>query len=1231
MDFVHLHLHSEYSLLDGACRIADIPKRAKECGHTACAITDHGVMYGAVQFYEACKKEGIKPIIGCEVYLAKRTRFDRDHDEDIQSYHLILLCMNDTGYRNLIYLVTKSFTEGFYSKPRIDMELLSEHCEGLIALSACLAGYIPRALQAGDYDRAKEHALRMKELFGENYYLELQDHGIAEQKRVNSGVVKLSRELGIPLVATNDAHYLTRRDADNQAVLLCIQTGNVISDGRPIGFETDEFYYKTTEEMHRLFDYLDNEPLGSPIENTARVAEKCNFDFDFSKLYLPAFRPDDGSEPTDYLRALTEAGLKKRVEAGRIDFSTHTEAEYRERIEYELSVIIKMGYAEYFLIVQDFVGWAKSHGIPVGPGRGSGAGSLVAFLIGITDLDPLKFDLLFERFLNPERVSMPDFDIDFCYDRRDEVIGYVRQRYGDDHVAQIITFGTMAARAAVRDVGRALGMTYGEVDIVAKCIPRALDMTLKSALETSKELRAMYDSDENIKKLIDTSMALEGMPRHASTHAAGVVITDRPVSDYVPLAVNGDIPVTQFDMDTVAKLGLLKFDFLALRYLTIISDTERQIRESEPDFSVDSLPLDDPKAYELISAGNTDGIFQLESGGMRQMLMNLKPDKIEDVIAAISLYRPGPMDSIPKFIENRRDPSKIVYETPLIAPILDVTYGCMVYQEQVMQVCRTVAGYSLGRADLVRRMMAKKKTSEMEKERAVFVEGASENGVPEDSANRLFDEMSGFASYAFNKSHAAAYAILAYRTAYLKSHYPCEYLAALMTSVMGNASKTAEYVSECARCRIRILPPDINESAPYFHAYRSGGERYIRFGFLALKNLGEGFAYRIIEERKNEKFRSFEDFIERMYSKEMNKRQIEALIKSGAFDSLGVFRSQLLLTYEAIIDHYQERSRTNVAGQLDLFSQLDGARPDTFRYPDIPELSFREKLKAEKECSGICFSGHMLEDYSKNVEKIRPTLINDILLAFSDDAEQSSDNRFSDRQTLTVCGTITRKQVKVTKNNSQMAFLTLEDNFAEMEVVVFPKTLEKCSHYLNEDMALCVTGQLSLREDENPKLLANRIALLIDNEHFNDSAPPAENVIKSTANTNDSDRRTKFHVSGSAPNSYGDACTAPYQPLPDTPEPTTPQSQAPKRQYFPDPVPTPHRIYLRVDKADESDRGFRKALNLVNIFCEGGCEVVFYDKSKSEYIKLNGLKLMATGFAVNELKELLGGENVVLK
>ncbi|MCI8388470.1 MAG: DNA polymerase III subunit alpha [Clostridiales bacterium] len=1240
-DFVHLHLHSEYSLLDGACRVADIPKRAKECGHTACAITDHGVMYGVVDFYKACKSEGIKPIIGCEVYLARRTRFDKNHNEDSSSYHLVLLVKNEVGYKNLIYMVTKAFTEGFYSKPRIDMELLEKHHEGLIALSACLAGAVPRALMNDDYNAAREHAMKMKELFGDDYYLELQDHGIEEQKRVNSGIVRLSHELSIPMVATNDAHYLRRQDADSQAILMCIQTNSVITDGRPIGFETDEFYYKTTDEMEKLFGYLDGDALGSPIANTVKVAEKCNFDFDFSKLYLPAFKPNDGSSPDDYLRSLAERGLKRRVDTGRIVFTDkHPESEYRERIEYELSVIIKMGYSEYFLIVQDFVGYAKSNGIPVGPGRGSGAGSLIAFLLEITDLDPLHFELLFERFLNPERVSMPDFDIDFCYNRRDEVIEYVRERYGDDHVAQIVTFGTMAARAVVRDVGRALGMSYSETDSVAKCIPHALDMTLDTALKESRELREMYESSEQVKRLIDTSRALEGMPRHSSTHAAGVVITDRPVHEYVPLALNGgssgsSMPVTQFDMDTVAKLGLLKFDFLALRYLTIISDTERQIREYKPDFAVDRLPLDDKETYELISAGNTDGVFQLESGGMRQMLTGLRPDCIEDIIAAISLYRPGPMDSIPKYIENRRERSNIKYLTPLLAPILDVTYGCIVYQEQVMQICRTVAGYSYGQADLVRRIMSKKKVDEMERERIVFVEGARNNGVSDEVANKLFDEMSSFASYAFNKSHAAAYAIVAYRTAYLKSHYPCEYLAALMTSVMGSAAKTAEYVSECTRYNIRILPPDINESGPYFHAYANGKDKYIRFGLLALKNIGEGFVNRIIAERGNKPFESFEEFVERMYAaagaQEMNKRQIEALIKSGAFDNLGVYRSQLLLSFEKIIEHYQGRSRTNVAGQLDLFSQASDIieKPEGFKFPDIPELSFREKLRLEKECSGIYFSGHMLEDYSKHVAKIAPTAINDILLAFSEDAK--SDVSFSDKQTVTVCGIVTKRQLKTTKNDAQMAFVGFEDNYGEIEVLVFPKVFEQYSAYFTNEAALCIVGQLSLRDDEAPKLLAQFVLMLDDNSRFNDNSlvPTAQNYRRGGQPTQSQPQNTPQPVNPQItqqPIQSGRISVHVQQSMPVQAATVQRAAYIGQAQQI-----RPKRIFLRVEYADESDRGFKKAANLAAIFCEGDVEVVFYDKSKSEYVRMNNVRLMATPLVVSELRRLLGDDNVVLK
>ncbi len=1254
-DFVHLHLHSEYSLLDGACRVSDIPKRAKECGHSAAAITDHGVMYGAVAFYNACKKEGIKPIIGCEVYLARRTRFDRDHNEDSGSYHLVLLCKNEVGYKNLISMVTSSFVEGFYSKPRIDMELLRSHSEGLIALSACLAGYIPRAIADGDYGTASGHAKKMKAIFGEDYYLELQDHGIEEQKVINREIVKLSRELSIPLVATNDAHYLRRSDADSQAILMCIQTNNVITDGRPIGFETDEFYYKTTDEMRELFGHLDGEALGSPIENTVKVAEKCSFDFDFSKIYLPAFVPPDGLSPGDYLKRLADVGLKERVASGGIAYTDkHPKTEYLERIDYELDVINRMGYADYFLIVQDFVGYAKKNAIPVGPGRGSGAGSLVAFLLGITDLDPLAFELLFERFLNPERVSMPDFDIDFCYNRRDEVIEYVRRRYGADHVAQIITFGTMAARAAVRDVGRALGMSYAETDAVAKVIPHALDMTLDGALTSSKELREMYEDSPKVKRLIDTARALEGMPRHSSTHAAGVVITDRPVSEYVPLAVNGDVPVTQFDMDTVAKLGLLKFDFLALRYLTIISDTEKQIKKRKSDFSIEAIPLDDKKAYDLISSGNTGGIFQLESGGMRQMLTQLRPDCIEDIIAAISLYRPGPMDSIPKYIENRKNRDKITYKTPLLAPILDVTYGCMVYQEQVMQVCRSVAGYSYGRADLVRRMMAKKKADEMEKERAVFVDGAGKNGISEDTANELFDEMSGFASYAFNKSHAAAYAIISYRTAYLKSHYPCEYLAALMTSVMGNAAKTAEYVAECTRYGIRILPPDINESSANFSAVVNGSDRYIRFGLLALKNLGEGFIGRIAAERRTHPFTSFENFVGRMYGKDMNKRQAEALIKSGAFDGLGVYRSKLLLSYERIVDHYQERSRSNLAGQLDMFSMgLGGPKTESegFIYPDVDELTLKEKLRLEKECSGIYFSGHMIEDYSKHVEKIAPTPINQIISAFSEDGD--SDEIFSDKQTVTVCGIITRRQTKTTKNGGQMAFISLEDRFGEIELLVFPKTYESVAHMLTSEAAICAVGQLSVRDDEEPKILVNSIVRLEDNAHFTD----APNQVKSAVGTGNTGKNS----SSPAPTAISDVQhTLTQTSSPDgsivyrvrgvsAPLPTAVPMYN-RQAYTPSPMQTPQRkpmqsvrenygtsatqpskIYLRVESMNDSDRGFKKAENLVYIFCDGSTEVIFYDKSASEYKRLSGVKLAASLFVIGELKAVLGDENVVIR
>ena len=807
-DFVHLHLHSEYSLLDGACRIRDVAAYAKECGHTAVALTDHGNLFGAYEFYCACRKEGIKAIIGCEVYVSPRSMTSKEGKADSSPNHLVLLCKNETGYKNLIRLVSASYVDGFYSKPRIDLELLKEHTEGLICLSACLAGYIPSQILAGNYEAACEYAMKLKQMFGEgNFYLEIQDHFLSDDRTVCGALLEMSRKTGIELVATNDVHYLRKEDSFNQAVLMCIQTASVITESRPLGFETDEFYYKDSEEMRELFSLYPR-----ACDNTVKIAEACNFSFEEDKLYLPKYPTKNGERTEDILRNAAYEGFSRRIENGDITFDRHTKEEYIERTEYELGVISKMGFADYYLIVSDYVGFAKKNSIPVGPGRGSGAGSLVAFFVGITDVDPITFDLLFERFLNPERVSMPDFDVDFCYDRRDEVIEYVRDRYGKERVAQIITFGTMAARAAIRDVGRALGMSYSSVDAVAKAVPRGIDVTLGEAMKTQR-FREIYDSGEDQKRLIDIAMALEGMPRNASTHAAGVVITDRAVSEYVPLSRNGETVVTQFDMNTVAKLGLVKFDFLALRYLTIIDRAQKLIREDTgEDFDITRIPLDDKKTFKLISSGSTNGVFQLESGGMRQVLTQLKPDSLDDIIATIALYRPGPMDSIPKYIERRHGREKPTYLHPALEKILGSTYGCIVYQEQVMQIVRELGGFSFGHADLVRRAMSKKKAEAMEAERGEFIRGCAENGISEQISNALFDDMASFASYAFNKSHAAAYAVISYRSAYLKAHYTKYYMASLLSSVFGNFEKTAEYINESAKFGIKVLPPSINES-----------------------------------------------------------------------------------------------------------------------------------------------------------------------------------------------------------------------------------------------------------------------------------------------------------------------------------------------------------------------------------------------------------------------------------
>ena len=887
MSFTHLHLHTEYSLLDGACRLDDLLDRAVELGMDSIAITDHGVMYGAVDFYKKAKARGIKPIIGCECYLASRGRKDKVHALDNERYHLVLLCENATGYQNLISMVSKAWTEGFYTKPRIDRELLEQYHEGIIALSACLAGEIPRALIADDYERAKEKALWYNKVFGQgNFYLELQNHGIREQKQIEPMLIRLSKETGIPLVATNDTHYVRKEDSKIQQVLICIATNTTLGQGNGLEFDSDEFYLKSEEEMHELFSHVPE-----AIENTQIIADRCNYDFEFGNTKLPHFEVPDGRDHFEWFREQCYAGMYR-------NYGDNPPKEYFDRLNYELDVINKMGYVDYFLIVHDFIRYAKSKGIPVGPGRGSGAGSIAAYCIGITGIDPMKYNLLFERFLNPERVSMPDFDVDFCYERRGEVIDYVIEKYGADHVAQIVTFGTLAARAAIRDVGRAMGIPYNIVDNVSKQVPRELNITIQKALKKSPEFRSLYESSDEIKSLIDTSMKVEGMPRHTSTHAAGVVITRDPVASYVPLALNDNSPVTQYTMTTLEELGLLKMDFLGLRTLTVINDAVKMIRLKDNSFDINRIDIADKATYEMMASGQTEGVFQFESAGMKSVLIGLKPVDIEDLIAVISLYRPGPMDSINTYIENRHHPEKTVYKTEKLREILEVTYGCMIYQEQVMQIFRSLAGYSYGRADIVRRAMSKKKHDVMEKERKNFIygivredgtvecDGCVKRGIPAEVANDIFDDMSSFASYAFNKSHATAYAYVAYQTAYLKCHYPCEFMAALLSSVLDNTDKVTEYTDECNRIGIKILPPNVNESNDNFTV--SNGN--IRFGMLAIKNLGRSFIRNIISERNAGKFTSFYNFCSRMHGSDFNKRAVESLIKSGALDGLGANR-----------------------------------------------------------------------------------------------------------------------------------------------------------------------------------------------------------------------------------------------------------------------------------------------------------------------------------------------------
>ena len=1232
-DFVHLHLHSEYSLLDGACRIKDIPARAKDCGHTAVALTDHGVLYGAVAFYEACKKAGVKPIIGCEVYVAPNTRFDKiGAGREGQYDHLVLLCESNEGYQNLMNLVSLGFTEGFYAKPRVDMELLRRYHGGLIALSACLSGRVPKRLVAGDYEGAKAAALEFSAIFGEDhFYIELQNHGLAEEKQILPSLMKLSRECGLPMVATNDCHYLRRADAPMQEILTCIQTNRTLDEGGRIGFATDEFYYKDTTEMAMLFSKYEG-----AMENTVRIADRCSVDFDFEQTYLPKYPCPVGVSAKEYLAELTEAGFQKRVRQGQITFTEkHPEREYRDRISYELSVISEMGYDDYFLIVQDYVGFAKRRDIPVGPGRGSGAGSLVAYCLAITEVDSIAFDLLFERFLNPERVSMPDIDVDFCYNRRDEVIAYVAEKYGRERVSQIITFGTLAARAAIRDVGRAMGMAYGEVDVVARAVPQALGVTIADALKLP-DLKALYGSSEKIKKLVDTAAAIEGMPRNASIHAAGIVITDRPVAHYVPLAVCNGTVVTQFDMDTVAKLGILKFDFLGLRYLTIMHDAESQVKENDSSFSLEACPLDDKATYELIGKGNTSGVFQLESGGMRQTLVNLKPVCIGDIEAAIALYRPGPMEAIPTYIANRQNPDRVTYPSPLLEPVLSSTFGVTVYQEQVMSIFRVMAGYTYGHADIVRRAMSKKKASVLEAERADFVQGATERGMTSAAANQLFDDMGGFANYAFNKSHAAAYALISYRTAYLKTHHTGAYFAALLTSVLGNQPKMAEYTAECAKYGIKVLPPDINTSRKTFHFDGTA----IRYGLLALKNVGEAFLDAIFAERSRRPFSSFDDFLDRLCGGDMNKRQVEGLIKAGAFDSFPTHRAQLLAVYEHMIDTRAAKNRANLEGQMDMFAMLDGgealsAQPVTFTYPDIPEYTLREKLMLEKEASGMFFSGQLLDDYSQCVAGLRPMPVSDIIPPEAEE-EDAPVALLPDKTHVRVAGVITSVTPKTTRKDERMAFFTLEDAGGEIECLAFPKVYAQDGDLIRTDNAVFVEGNLSVREDEGPKILVSTIGLLVDNAHYREApvAPrgrPAASTqsVEATAPQAPAPSAPRADVRPSPVYNPYEAMSGPAAPRAvspgSAPQRTPAAHQHPVESRKPQ-VPT--RVYLRVPSLECET--YQKAENLVMIFCDGATETVFYDQSSQKYVK-HPAKISLTPTVKDRLVKILGEENVVVK
>ena len=1158
MSFVHLHVHTEFSLLDGACRISGMMDRVKELGQTAIAITDHGVMYGCIDFYKAAKAAGIKPIIGCEVYVARRGMADRVHGIDNDPYHMVLLCENRKGYENLCLLVSEAFTNGFYGKPRVDLALLEKYHQGLIATSACLAGAIPQYLMNEDYDAAKAYALKMADIFGpERFYLELQDHGIQEQVSVNQGVMRIARETGLPMIITNDAHYLRKEDAQMQDVLLCVQTGKTVDDENRMRFQTQEFYLKSEEELRQLFP---NCP--EAIENTAKIADMCNLEFVFNEYHLPAFPVPEGYTNEQYFRKLCYEGFEERYQ--------NPPESYLQRLEYEIGVISRMGYVNYYLIVWDFINYAKQQGIPVGPGRGSGAASIVAYCMHITEVDPMQYSLIFERFLNPERVSMPDFDTDFCQERRGEVIDYVMRKYGADHVAQIATFGTMAARGAIRDVGRALNFTYAETDVVAKLVPTTLHITLKDALEVSPQLKEKYDSDDRVRKLIDTSMKLEGMPRNTSTHAAGVVITAEPVCNYVPLSRNDDTIVTQYTMTTIEELGLLKMDFLGLRNLTVIKDAEDQIRLFDPDFRIDRVPEDDPETFAMLAEGKTQGVFQLESAGITGVCVNMKPTSIEDLTAIVALYRPGPMDSIPQFIACKQDPRKIRYKTPHLEPILKVTYGCIVYQEQVIAIFQQLGGYTMGQADNIRRAISKKKMKVIEEERKVFVygdpaqniPGCIQNGVSEAAAQSIYDEIVEFANYAFNKAHAVCYAVVSYQTAYLKCHYPRQYMAALMTSVLDSATKISGYIAECKELGIPVLPPDVNRSEDHFSVEGDA----IRFGMGAVKNVGRGLIRTMAAKRKEDgPFRSMEDFLERM-AEDLNKRAVENFIKCGALDGFGHTRSALLAVYEAMMDNVSVSRKKNLEGQMGLFSLLEkeDQAAVAIQIPELPEMQKADLMALEKETTGIYLSGHPMDDYRQYLKNTHVIAIGKLM---------GDECPVKDDAIVSVAGIVQAVKMKTTRNNSMMAYVTVEDDTASMEMLAFSNVLSQYGSYLRENSPVVITGRLSLRDDKEPQIVINRARPISD---FAQQSPEEE-----------------------APRPQPK-----LQPKPENPQET---------------------LWLQLKS--EEDPAFGKVRAIVNMFPGESMVKVFFADTR----KIRGTRASLDGRMLAELKNLLGEGNVVVK